>query len=177
MDYPPPHSFSRSPVEEVVCRCTLGHDAGSLSLSIPGPYPGWPHIRKMVREMIAGAEDISRIDGCMLQYTDLFPLLSGVTLPGIEDIEDLISRHYDYETSGHKIVLIPTNIPGTAGSVISLLNRPGRPGWTLIFSMYTAEPARFTSCDDLLDWFDNARAGIHTLFDIIVPEEFVQALR
>jgi len=177
MDHPPPHDFSRSPVEEVICRCTLGHDSGSLFLIIPGPYPGWPLIRERIREMIASTEDISRITGCMLQYTDLLPVLPGVTLPGIEDLEDLISRNYNCETRQHKIVLIRTNIPGTAGSISSLLNRPGRPGWTLVISMYTEGPARVTSCDDLLEWFDDARAEIHGLFDFVVPEEIVQVIR
>lgn len=177
MDHPPPHAFSRSPVEEVICRCTLGRDAGSLSMSIPGPYPGWPHIRERIREMIAGAEDISRITGCMLQYTDLIPVHQSMDLPGMKDIEQLLSGKYNCHTVQDEVMLFRTHIPGTAGSIRSHLNRPGKPVWTLVFSIQTEGPARFASCEDLLDWFDDARAGIHALFDIIVPEEIIQALK
>jgi hypothetical protein len=93
MDHPPPHSFSRSPVEEVFCRCTCGSGAESLSLTIPQPYPGWPNIRDMIREMIAVAGEISRITGCMLRYTDLIPVVDGKTLPGTEAIEPNLLTH------------------------------------------------------------------------------------
>jgi uncharacterized protein (TIGR04255 family) len=179
MNHPPPHSFSRSPVEEVFCRCTCGSDAESLSLTIPLPYPGWPHIRDGIWDMITRAGEISRINGCMLRYTDLIPVVDGKNLPGIEDIEHRISGKFNcyFDTTQNEIVLISTKIPGTAGSVCSIHNRPGKPGWTLIFTMKTEDPARFDSGDSVLDWFDDARAGIHEIFDLIVPEEIVQALR
>ena len=74
-------------------------------------------------------------------------------------------------------MLTSPNTPDTTGSVCSLQNRPGKPGWTLVFTLKTEGPARFASSDAVLDWFDNARTGIHELFDLIVPEEIVQTLR
>jgi hypothetical protein len=38
-------------------------------------------------------------------------------------------------------------------------------------------PVSFVSGDSALNWFDDARAEIHRLFDLIAPEEIVQALR
>jgi uncharacterized protein (TIGR04255 family) len=179
MYHPAPHSFSRSPVEEVFCRCTCGSDAEPLSLTIPPPYPGWPHIRDRIRDIVAGAGEISRITGCMLKYTDLIPVVDGKNLPGIQDIELLLSGRFDcsLDPTKNEIVLIGTKIPNTAGSVCSIHHRPGTPGWTLIFTMSTAGPAGFVSGDSVVNWFDDARAGIHDLFDLIVPEEIVQALR
>ena len=179
MNHPPSHSFSHSPVEEVFCCCTFGSEAESLTLTIPSPYPGWPHIRHGIRDMIAGAGEISRITGCMLRYTDLIPVADGKDLPGTEDIELLLSRRFScsFDRIQNTIMLTSTNIPDTTGSVCSLQNRPGKPGWTLIFTMKTEGPVRFVSGDAVLDWFDHARAGIHGLFDLIVPEDIVQALR
>lgn len=179
MNHPPPHSFSRSPVEEVFCRCTCGSDAESLSLSIPSPYPGWLHIRDKIRDIIAGAGEITLITGCMLQYTDLIPVVSGKFVPGTEDIARLISGRFKcfIDNTKDEIVLFSTGIPNTAGSVASIWNRPGKPGWTLIFTMKTENPPGFVSGDAILNWFDDARAGIHETFDRIVPEEIVQALR
>jgi len=177
MDHPPPHSFSRSPVEEVFCRCTCGSE--SHSLAILPPYPGWPDIRDRIREMIAGIGEVSRISGCMLRYTDLIPVGEGNTLPGIAAIEQILSGKYpcSVDMLHNEIVLSSTSIPGTAGSVCSLQNRPGKPGWTLVFTMHTEGPARFVSGDGVVKWFDDARAEIHGLFDLIVPEEIVQVLR
>jgi uncharacterized protein (TIGR04255 family) len=179
MNHPPPHSFSRSPVEEVFCCCSCGSDAKSLSLTIPPPYPGWPHIRDGIRDMIAGAREISRITGCMLRYTDLIPVVDGKELPGNEEIEHLLSGKFkcSFDHNQNEIVLITTNIPDTAGSVCSIHNRSGKPGWTLIFTMKTEGRVSFVSGDSVLNWFDDARAGIHELFDLIVPEEIVQALQ
>jgi uncharacterized protein (TIGR04255 family) len=179
MDYPPPHSFSRSPVEEVFCCCTCGSGAESLALTIPPPYPGWPNIRDRIREMIAGVGEISRITGCMLRYTDLIPVVDAKNLPGTETLEHLLSGKFDcsFDTTQNEIVLISTTIPDTAGSVCSMHNRPGKPGWTLIFTMNTQGPARFVSGDSVVKWFDDARAEIHGLFDLIVPGEIVQVFR
>jgi len=179
MNHPAPHSFSRSPVEEVFCRCTCGSDAGSLSLTISPPYPGWPHIRDAIRDMVAGAAEISRITGCMLRYTDLIQVVDGKNVPGTEDIEDLISRRFDcsFDDTQNEIVAVSTKIANTAGSVASIHNMPGKPGWTLVFTMNTEEPAGVVSGDAVLNWFDDARAVIHELFDLIVPGEIVQALR
>jgi uncharacterized protein (TIGR04255 family) len=179
MNHPPPHSFSRSPVEEVFCRCTCESGAESLSLTIPPPYPGWPHIRDGIRDMIAGAGEISRITGCMLRYTDLIPVVDGKTLPGTETIEHLLSGRFNcsFDNTQNGIVLISTKFPDTAGSVSSIRHRPGKPGSTLIFTMNTQEPARFVSSDGVLNWFDDARAAIHEIFDLIVPEEIVQSFR
>jgi uncharacterized protein (TIGR04255 family) len=178
MNHPPPHSFSRSPVEEVFCHCSCGSDAGSLSLTIPPPYPGWPHIRDGIRDIIAGAGVIPRITGCMLRYTDLIPFVDVKNLPGNKEIEHLLSGKFNcyIDHSQNEIVLLSTKIPDTAVSVCSIPNRPGKPGWTLIFTMKTEGRVSFVSGDSVLNWFDNARAGIHGLFDLIVPEEIVQAL-
>jgi len=43
--------------------------------------------------------------------------------------------------------------------------------------MNTERPARFDTVSSVLNWFDDARAGIHEIFDLIVPEEIVQALK
>jgi hypothetical protein len=178
MNHPPPHSFSRSPVEEVFCRCTCGSDSESLSLTIAPPYPGWPHIRDMIGDMIARAGKISLITGCMLRYTDLIAVVDGKNVPGTEDIEHMLSGRFKcfFDNKQNEIVLISTKIPNTAGSVCSIYNRPGKPGWMLIFTMNTEGLPGFVSGDDVLTWFDDARAGIHELFDLIVPEEIVQAL-
>lgn len=179
MDHPPPHSFSRSPVEEVCCRCLLGSDAKPLSLTILPPYPGWPHIRDGIRDMIAGAGEASRITGCMLRYTDLIPVAPGIALPGIEAISDLLSGkcRCSVDSAQNKIAFTSPDIPNIAGSVFSLVNRPGKSGWTLVFSLHTHGPAAFATGDSVLNWFDDARGLIHGLFDIIVPEEIVQVLR
>ena len=179
MNHPPPHSFSRSPVKEVFCRCTCGSDAEALSLTIPPPYPGWPHIRDGIRDMITGAGEISRINGCMIRYTDLIPVVGRRNLPGTGDIADLISGRFNcsFSNTRNEIVLISTKIPDTTGSVCSIHNRPGKPGWTLIFTLNTEGPTRFGSVCSVLNWFDDARAWIHEIFDLIVPEEIVQELR
>lgn len=129
--------------------------------------------------MIAGIGEISRMSGCMLRYTDLIPIDEGTTLPGTEAIAQLLSRKFDCSVDAlqNEIVLTSTSIPGTAGSVCSFQDSPGKPGWTLVFTLHTAEPARFVSDDSVVQWFDDARAEIHGLFDLIVPEEIVQALR
>jgi hypothetical protein len=179
MNRPPPHSFSRSPVEEVFCCCTCGPGAEPLSLTVPPPYPGWPHIRGRIRDMITGAGEGSLITGCMLRYTDLIPVGEGMDLPGAEDIEHLLSGRFDcsIDKTQTEIVLISTRIPDTEGSVCSVHPRPGTPGWTLIFTMTTEGPAGFVSGDRVVTWFDDARAEIHQLFDLIVPEEIVKSLR
>ncbi len=179
MNHPPPHSFSRSPVEEVFCRCTCGSGAEALSLANLSPYPGWPDIRDRIREMIEDAGEISRITGCMLRYTDLIPVGDRTPLPETEAIGELLSGKFNcsFDTLHNEIVLISTSIPDTAGSVRSIQNRPGKPGWTLIFTMHTEGPARFVSGDSIVKWFDDARAEIHGLFDLIVPEKIVQILR
>jgi hypothetical protein len=179
MNHPPTHSFSRSPVEEVFCRCTCGSDAESLSLTIPPPYPGWLHIRDGIGDMIAGAGEISRINGCMLRYTDLIPVVDGRNLPGTEEIAHLISGRFScsFGNTRNEIVIISTKILHTGGSVCSIHNRPGKPGWTVIFTMNTQGQVRFVSGYSVLNWFDDARAGIHEIFDLIVPEEIVEALR
>jgi len=178
MNHPPPHSFSRSPVKEVCCRCMRTSGAEALSLTIPPPYPGWPHIREKIKDMVIGAGTISRINGCMLRYTDLLPVAGGKNLPGTEEIVHLISGrfHCSFENARNEILLIETTIPHTIGSVHSIHGSPGKPGWTLIFTMNTERPARFDTVSSVLNWFDDARAGIHEIFDLIVPEEIVQAL-
>ena len=105
--------------------------------------------------------------------------MTRITCPEPEDIEHLFSGRFNcyFDNKQNEIVLISTKIPDTTGSVCSIHNRPGKPGWTLIFTMKTEGPARFVSGDSVLTWFDDARAGIHGLFDLIVPEEIVQALR
>lgn len=176
MTHPPPHAFSRSPVEEVFCRCTVSPKAKSLSLAIPAPYPGWPDIREQIGDMIAGAGETSRITGCILRYTDIFPVNPGIALPGIEDLEEFLSRNYHCKTGQDEIVFTSRKIPLTAGSVRSVHNQ-GKPGWTLMFTVHIERPGGFLSRESVLEWFDDARAEIHGLFDLIVPEEIVQILR
>ncbi|KQC06851.1 MAG: hypothetical protein APR55_04535 [Methanolinea sp. SDB] len=179
MDHPPPHSFSRSPVDEVFFSCTCESGSESRSLTIPAPYPGWPYIRDAIMDMIAGAGEVSRITGCMMSYTDLFPVVDGTDLPGTGDIVDLLSGRFDcsLDKNGNEIMLISTKIPNTAGSVRSIWNRPKKPGWTLVFTLKTDRPAGFVSGESVLNWFSDVRAEIHLLFDLIVPEEIVQTLR
>ena len=177
MDHPPPHAFSRSPVEEVFCQITRGPGAESLSLAIPAPYPGWPHIRERLQETIAGAGDVSRVTGCMLRYTDLLPVPLGMALPGNEDLEGLLSKNYHCETVQDEIVFTSTKIPDTEGSVRSTHPQPGKPGWTLVFTMHIKRTSGFPDGDSMMTWFDDARSEIHELFDLIVPEEIVKHLR
>jgi len=179
MNHPPPHSFSRSPVEEVFCSCMRTSGAEALSLTIPPPYPGWPHIREKIKDMVMGAGEISHINGCLLRYSDLIPFSDGKNLPGTEEIAHLISGIYQYsfDSTQNEIILIDTKIPDTIGSVQSIHDSPGKPGWTLIFTVNTERPVRFGSVSSILNWFDDARAGIHEIFDLIVPEEIVQALK
>ncbi len=148
-------------------------------MTILPPYPGWPQIRDRIRDRIAGSGEIAGITGCMLRYTDRIPVAEGKNLPGTGEIVNLLSGRFECSIgrSQDEIVLVRTKIPDTTGSVCSIHNRAGKPGWTLIFTMNTGGPARFASAESVLDWFDNARAGIHELFDLIVPEEIVQALR
>ncbi len=124
----------------------------------------------------------------MLRYTDLIPVVNEKNLPGTEEIERVLFGRFDcsFDTSQNEIhrygsrrpvVLVGTNIPNTAGSVCSLHNRRRKPGWTLIFTIRTEGPARFVSGDHVVNWFEDARAEIHDLFDLIVPDEIVQALR
>lgn len=129
--------------------------------------------------MIACAGEASRISGCMLRYTDLLPVPPGKSLPGTNTIGHLLSGTFtcSVDTARDEIMLVSTNIPGTAGSVRSIPPGPGIPGWTLIFTLTTEGPARFDSWDSVLTWFDDARAEIHGLFDLIVPEEIVRVLR
>ena len=127
--------------------------------------------------MIAGAGEISRITGCTLRYTDLLPVPPGIHLPGIEEIEQLLSRNFNCETRQDEIVFPSMKSPGTAGSVRSIHPIPEKQGWTLVFTMHTDGPMGFFSGDSVMAWFDNARAEIHGLFDLIVPEEIVQILR
>ena len=174
---PPPHSFSRSPVAEVFCQCTPGRGAAPLSLAVTGPYPGWPAVRNRVREMLAGTGDASRIAGCLLRYTDLIPLPPGVTLPRTDEIERLLSQRYRCSRSGDAVVLSGTDIPGTLRSVRSSVDRPGGRVWTLVFSLQTRGEPGFASADHVMEWFDDAHAEIHELFDCIVPGEIVQGLR
>lgn len=146
-------------------------------MTIPPPYPGWPIIRDRIREMVAGAGEVSRISGCMLRYTDLIPVDCGGALPGSEDIVRLLSGRFDCSLSAAQVVRVQGVFPGTEGAVSSLSPMPGRPVWTLIFSMETAGHLLFVSEDSTLNWFDDARDGIHMLFDLIVPDNIVQSLR
>lgn len=177
MTHPLPHSFSRSPVEEVFCRVTLGPGSDPISLAIPPPYPGWTAIRERIKEMITGAGEVSRITGCTLRYTDLLPVPLGMALPGTREIEQLFSGNYTCETAQDEIVFTSTTIHGTVGSVRSIHPKPGKPGWTLAFTMQTDRSDGFLASDDVIEWFDGARAEIHGLFDLIVPEEIVELLR
>lgn len=127
--------------------------------------------------MIASAGEISRITGCTFRYTDLFPVVPGIHLPATAEIEHLLSRDYNCDTTQDEIVFTSIKIPGTAGSVRSLFNRPGKPGWTLIFTMHTDRPDGFLDNESVVEWFDSARAEIHGLFDRIVPVEIVLALK
>ena len=129
--------------------------------------------------MIADAGEISRITGCTLRYTDLFFVASAKKLPGIEEIGQILSGKFNcyLHNAQEEIVIVSVNIPDTIGSVRSMYNMPGKPGWTLIFTMHTEVPARFVSCDSVMIWFDDARTEIHEIFDLIVPEEIVQLLR
>jgi hypothetical protein len=129
--------------------------------------------------MIARVGDVSRITGCMLRYTDLIPVADGKDLPGTAEIGQVLSGRYDcyFDYEQNEFVLTSTKIPDTAGSVFSIHNRPGKPGWTLIFTLRTDAPARFVSGDSVLNWFDDARAGIHELFDLLVPDQIVQILQ
>jgi uncharacterized protein (TIGR04255 family) len=179
MNHPQPHSFSHSPIEEVFCRCIGEAGDEVVSLTIPPPYPGWPHIRNRIRDMITGNEEIFPIKGCMIRYTDLIPVSSGKNLPGTAYLADLIYERFDcsYDNSQDDTVLISTKIPNLSGSVCSIHNRPGKPGWTLVFTMNTGGPVRFVAGDGVLIWFDSARAIVHDLFDLIVPAEIVQELK
>jgi hypothetical protein len=115
----------------------------------------------------------------MLRYTDLIPVVDEKTVPGTENIAHLLSGGFDcsFDPSQEGLVFISTKSPGTAGSVRSILNGPGKPGWTLVFTTNTRGLASFVSCDCVLDWFDDARAAIHEIFDRIVPGEIVQSFR
>ena len=100
-----------------------------------------------------------------------------MALPGAEDLESLLSWNYTPEIIQEEIVFPSTKIPGSVGSVRSIRPKPGNPGWTLVFTMHTEEPAGFLSSESVVEWFDGARDEIHGLFDLIVPEEIVQILR
>lgn len=94
----------------------------------------------------------------------------------IEDLEEFLSRNYHCERRQDEIVFTSRKIPRTEGSIRSIHNRPGKPGWILVFTMYTETPRGFLSGDRVVIWFDDARAEIHGLVDLIVPEEIVKLL-
>ena len=100
-----------------------------------------------------------------------------MALPGAEDLESLLSWNYTREIIQEDIVFTSMKSPATAGSVRSIRPKPEKQGWTLVFTMHTGEPAGFLSSESIVEWFDNARAEIHGLFDLIVPDEIVQILR
>lgn len=129
--------------------------------------------------MIANAGDVSCITGCMLRYTDLLPVAPETDVPGIGTVGDLIAGKFmcSIDAARSEIVITGTGIPHTTGSVRSIANRPGKPGWTLVFCLHTRGPARFATGESVLQWFDDARGIIHGLFDLVVPGGIVQGLR
>lgn len=68
-------------------------------------------------------------------------------------IKRLLSEKFNCYVDNKKdeIVTFSMAIPGTTGTVASIHNRPGKPGWTLIFSMETDGAARFVSADAILE--------------------------
>ena len=100
-----------------------------------------------------------------------------MALPGMNNIERLLSRNYHCETRQDEIVFTSTKIPDTKGSVRSTHPQPGKPGWTLVFTMHIERTSGFPDGDSMMTWFDDARAEIHGLFDLIVPGEIMQLLK
>ncbi len=172
------HNFTRSPVEEVFGGC-FTIDSGSCFRTIPRPYPGWPHIRDEIRDMINETGGISRITKCTLRYTDRIAqkCLKSLSEPvPVASLLSGITMHQTNRLPGEEFI-IRTSIFNTTGSVRSIFEDPVNPGWSLIFTMETDEPIRFYTREEVLKWFDDARAEIHHLFDLIVPEEIIQTIR
>ena len=179
MIHPPPHSFSRSPVEEVFCSLITRPGTVSLSRTIPPPYPGWPYIREEIGNMIDDTGDTSQITGCILRYTDLIPAQYLETITEPVTVLSMLSEKVIRQSSRERgdILVTRTSIPDTTGSVCSIRGDIQNPGWILIFTMQTEALTREPSREQVLNWFDDARAEIHVLFDLIVPEDIVQAFR
>ena len=129
--------------------------------------------------MIDETGDTSLINGCILRYTDLIPAqylkntIEPIDVPGL--LSEKVIPRTNRETGDTQIT--HTSIPNTTGSVCSIRGDSQNPGWILIFAMQTEAPTRYPSREQVLNWFDDARDEIHVLFDLIVPEDIVQALR
>jgi len=169
-----PHNFSISPVEEVCCSFYLNRDR--ISFSVPAPYPGWGAIRAGIANKIAALPDTSKVTECSLIYRDRF-LLNNDEISRFQSRinQDIfhITRVSDTESA-----LIPTaQSPELNACVSSRFEGGDRQAWTLNFVVTTRESCRFDDQDEILSWFDEAHALIHTLFDQIVPAEIVEIIR
>nr|WP_319540265.1 TIGR04255 family protein [uncultured Methanospirillum sp.] len=174
MDSPLPHNFSRSPVEEVCFSLTINRD--QISLTVPAPYPGWGAIRLKIDTEIAALPDTYEVTRCSLIYRDHFLLHSD----GFSQVMSGINQDIFHTTrvSGTESELIPVALNHELRArVYSRFDGGEQPAWTLTFAVETGEPHRFEDPDEILSWFDEAHAVIHTLFDQIVPVEIVETIR
>ncbi|HWQ63813.1 MAG TPA: TIGR04255 family protein [Methanospirillum sp.] len=174
MNSPLPHNFSRSPVEEVCCSLVLITEP--VSFTIAPPYPGWGSIRNRLTDEIAGLKDVSEVAGCSLQYRDRFLLDTDEFSRVINEIKpDLF--HTDL-ISDKEYLVIPITQWLEHRVCIRTSHETGEQlAWILTFNIQTCAAFRPEKPDDILSWFDKAHAVIHTLFDLIVPEEIIEQIR
>ncbi len=178
MEQPPPHAFARSPVQDVTASITV-RDQYSHVVMIPAPYPGWPSIREKIERKASEIDTFSDISGCFIRYRDRFPAWIISTLSGRRDPDRWLEQCALGPIStklGACTLLLPVS-EGMTGSVTSCQIPQGDDDWLLVFSFFSEQNLIFRSSRDVLDWFDQARAQVHILFDQIVPDEVIPMLR
>jgi len=171
---PPPHNFSRSPVEEVCCNLFLNKEV--ISLTIQSPYPGWELIRTRITDEIAILKGKTGITGCSLKYNDRFFL----EMDDYSRIASGINPDVFHKTkiSENEYRLTPHGLNSGHRACIRSQHKAGeQPSWILTFVVETGQFLRFDEQADTLSWFDEAHAVIHTLFDQIVPADIVEMIR
>jgi len=178
MNQPPPHAFSRSPVQDVTAGVSI-RDQRTHVVMIPAPYPGWPAIRENIENIASRHDEFPDISGCFLRYRDRFPARIIRNLSGRSNPElwlDQCDLGPISTEKGVRRLLLPAG-KGMTGSVTAFQGSQGDDGWLLIFSFFSDKDPIFHSSQDVLDWFDQARASIHLLFDQIVPAGILPMLR
>jgi uncharacterized protein (TIGR04255 family) len=165
MIQPEPHNFSQSPVAEVLCRWEF--ESGSLiTLSIPGPYPGWRSIQGDIRRVIAGIIQTKGVVSCMLRYTDEFAFEAGEKDPSAYS-----STIAPDAEAWQKAADTPKFSAG-----VEIRTDHERKVFEYVFTIQT-DTAWFATEEEIVDWYDAAHAEIHNLFDKVVPSELIRKLQ
>ena len=193
MTPPPPHGFSRSPVDKVTCSWyspeshdiiveegsygTLTRDgSGTVSLLFPSPYPGWAVISRRLSEILPARGTGDAISRCSLAFSDRF------LLTPLDDITSLFSLSRFFpgltETSLEKKPVVYVGSSSEKGTVIELTLRyekKEQPVLCIDFHLSSVSEAGMPA-ERALSWFETAHAEIHLLFDEIVSGEMITRL-